>query len=68
MHAHLARALVLTVLLAAIAAVPARAATIGVVGNVSWQPSPGGGHATRMNGANLVVDNTLNPIVRIDAP
>jgi hypothetical protein len=41
-----------------------QAATIGVFGNVSHQPTPGGGAATKANGPNLVIDNSVNPFVR----
>ncbi len=53
-------------LIAACVAASVEAATIGVIGNVSWQPTPGGGAATRLNGNDLEIDNRLNPIVRLD--
>ncbi len=41
-----------------------QAATIGVTANVSHQPSPGGGAATKVNGNGLVINNSVNPFVR----
>ncbi len=65
MHARLcSTAIAILTALCSFASAPA--ATIGVIGNASWQPTPGGGNATRQNGSNLVIDPLLNPIVRID--
>ncbi len=51
--------------LAVCAALPVSAATIGIAANVSHQPTPGGGNATRVNGNGLVINNSLNPFIQL---
>ncbi len=56
----------ITTLILTCAAASTPAATIGVIGNVSWQPTPGGGNATLSYGTNIAIDPISNPYVRID--